>query len=122
MFSCDCDEKIFQTLPGQGWRVLNKWNMQPQDYAEGYPDHTLEPVIAWVTARVQRERPRDGFKFEDIIVAPLVRFPDGNELTLLDSNSPGAPACVYLAPGEELSQLHFDQLGYRAYAKAVTLG
>lgn len=121
MFCCDFDEKIFQTLPGQGWRVLIKWGPDAPDKQDGFPETTLEPVIAWVTARVQRERMRDSFKYEDVIVAPLVRWPSGDELLLLDSRDNSPRAFVYLAPGEELSPQHFRQLRGECYAEAVTL-
>lgn len=85
MFSCDFNEKVFQTLPGQGWRVLIQWNPDRVDEEEGFPAVTLEPVVAWVTARIQRERKRDEYKYEDVIIAPLVRWPSGDELVLMDS-------------------------------------
>lgn len=117
MFSCDSDEKIFQTLPGQGWRVLIEWN---RDSAEdGFPAVTLEPVIAWVTARIPRERKRDGYMYEDVIIAPLVRWPSGDELVLMDSRSSLSRKVVYIAPGEEMSEEHFKQLS-GSYAKGVT--
>jgi len=122
MFSCDYDEKIFQTLPGQGWRVLIEWNAEPEDVEDGHPVLTLEPVIAWVTARIQRKRERDGFKYEDVIVAPLVRDCLGSELLILDDR---VPRCsfkrfLYLAPGEAVSE-HIKQL-HGGYADGVTLG
>lgn len=117
MFSCDNDEKIFQTLPGQGWRVLIQWNADTVDSADGFPAMTLEPVIAWVTAKIPRgqdtKRP-----FEDVIIAPLVRWPSGDELVLMDSRALATQKLVYVAPGEKLSEQHFEQLG-GGYAKGV---
>lgn len=123
MFPCMNDEKIFQTLPGQGWRVLIEWDRAPEDAADGYPAMTLEPVIAWVTARIQRKRKRDGFKYEDVIIAPLVRDCLGSDLLILDDLEPRCTfkKFVYLAPGEELSQQHFGQLD-GDYAVGVTRG
>jgi hypothetical protein len=115
MFVCDSNEKLFQTLPGQGWRVLVDWKAAAVDAADGMPAATLEPVIAWVTAKVPRE------KYEDVIIAPLVRWPTGDELVILDSRSISGHKFVFIAPGEELSQQHFDQLR-GGYAKAVSLG
>jgi hypothetical protein len=126
MFACDSNGKIFQTLPGQGWRVLIRWNPAPPDEADGFPAATLEPVIAWVTAKVPREQNTDG-AYEEVIIAPLVRWPSGDELLLLDyqalvsKDSEPARKFIYLAPGEELSQQHFEQLS-GGYAKGVTLG
>jgi hypothetical protein len=84
---------------------------------------TLEPVVAWVTARVHRERKCDGFKYEDVIFAPLVRYYLGGDLVLLDSLEDHTPVrqFVYLAPGEEFSQEHIRRLE-GGYAQAVTLG
>src|SRR5579862_505006 len=118
MLSCDFEEKIFQTLPGQGWRVLIQWNPDNPDALEGFPATTLEPVIAWVTARIQRERRRDGYKYEDVIIAPLVRYPVGDELVLMDSRDDSPRRFVYVAPDEELSEQHFKQL-CGSYARGV---
>jgi hypothetical protein len=120
MFSCDFDEEVFQTLPGQGWRVLIQWNPDTPDALEGFPTHTLEPVIAWVTARVQREGKRH--RYQDVVIAPLVRWPSRNELVLLDGNAPvnDSRHFVFLAPGEELSQQHFEQLRGE-FSKGVTV-
>jgi hypothetical protein len=119
MFVNDNGEKIFQTLTGQGWRALIQWNPSPQDAAEGFPTVTLEPVVAWVTAKISRDQPK-GQPYEDVIIAPLVRWPSGDELLLLDSRDDSERKFVYLAPGEELSQQHFDQLR-DGYAKEVTV-
>lgn len=122
MFVNDCNHKIFQTLPGQGWRVLIEWDPALVDPEDGFPAATLEPVTAWVTTKVQRE-PRGHAPYEDVIIAPLVRWPSGDELVLLDSFETLTPfrKFVYIAPGEELSSQHFDQLR-GSYAPAVTLG
>lgn len=121
MFSCDNDEKIFQTLPGQGWRVLIEWNAEPEDVEDGHPVRTLEPVIAWVTARIQRKRKRDGFEYEDVIIAPLVRECLGNELILLDGMEHSSfKRFVYVAPGEDASEQVRRLEG--GYAVGVTLG
>ncbi|MGA2675223.1 MAG: hypothetical protein ABSE99_18585 [Terracidiphilus sp.] len=119
MFVNDNGEKIFQTLAGQGWRALIQWNPSPQDAAEGFPAVTLEPVVAWVTAKISRDQPK-GQPYEDVIIAPLVRWPSGDELLLLDSRDGSGRKFVYLAPGEELSQPHFDQLHSGKYATEVT--
>lgn len=124
MFSCINDEKIFQTLPGQGWRVLIEWDCVAELAEEGHPAMTLEPVIAWVTARVQRVRKRDGHKYEDVIIAPLVRETLGNELILLDVAAPhergSFKSFVYVAPGEDASE-QIKRLDGE-YASGVTLG
>ena len=122
MFSCVNDEKIFQTLPGQGWRVLVEWNLDGDLAAEGHPAMTLEPVIAWVTARIQRKRERDGFEYEDVIIAPLVRECLGSELILLDGMEPRTSfkRFVYVAPGEDASEQVSRLEG--GYAVGVTLG
>jgi hypothetical protein len=115
MFNCENGEKIFQTLPGQGWRVLVKWEPAQPDKADGFPEHTLEPVIAFVTLKIPRQ---SGAKeYEDVVIAPLVRWPDGSELDILDSHIRNF---VYVAPGEELTEQHFDQLR-GGYAKEVTV-
>ena len=118
MFTCINDEKIFQTLPGQGWRVLIQWNPIEADAAEGFPATTLEPVIAWVTVKVQRKT-KGRLPYEDVIIAPLVRWPSGDELFILDSSETHTPRFVYLAPNEELSNTHFVQLA-GGYALPVT--
>jgi hypothetical protein len=116
MFVCEREEKIFQTLPGQGWQVLVEWNLDPSHVEAGAPTTTLEPVVAWVTAKVPNKKTAAG---EDVVIAPLVRSPlDGGELVLLRPNS-FVGACVYLAPGEKLSKDHFARLD-GAYAEAVT--
>jgi len=122
MFLCVNDEKIFQTLPGQGWRVLIEWKAEPEDVEDGHPVLTLEPVIAWVTARIQRKRERDGFEYEDVIIAALVRDCLGSELLILDDLEPRSSfkRFVYLAPGEDVSE-HTKRLNCR-YAEGVTLG
>lgn len=119
MFACDFSEKIFQTLPGQGWRVLIEWKPEAVDIAEGFPAVTCEPIVAWVSARI----PRKGLhgEYDEVVIAPLVRYPDGRELVLLDDRANFPRKAVYLAPGEELSQRHFDQLrgGYAAAVSPV---
>ena len=113
MFVNDFQEKVFQTLPGQGWQALIDWSPEPRDVADGMPRYTLEPVIAWVTAKVERENDRD-----TVIIAPLVRDTFGNELTLLDAHDGLNRAAIYLAPGETLTDEHFAQLK-GAYRKGV---
>lgn len=113
MFINDSDEKIFQTLPGQGWQALIDWNTSSVDLADGAPRYTLEPVIAWVTARIER---KNGSRvWEDVVITGLVRETSGGELVLLDSRADLDRAFVFLAPGEALSDEHFAQLkgGYR---------
>jgi len=123
MFVCFNDEKIFQTLPGQGWRVLIEWKRDAEDVADGVPAMTLEPVIAWVTARIHRKRERDGYKYEDVIIAPLVRDCHCSDLLVLDGLEPRSSfrGFVYLAPGEDLTEKHTKQL-HGGYAEGVTLG
>lgn len=113
MFANDFNEKIFQTLPGQGWQVLIDWNPPKEDAADGMPRYTLEPVVAWVTAKVTRVEL--GEDREEVIIAPLVRWPSSDELTLLNSRDGADRKHVYLAPGETLADEHFAQLegGYR---------
>ena len=118
MFNCENGEKIFQTLPGQGWRVLIQWNMGQPDEADGFPKATLEPVIAWVTCKIPRKQGQR--EYEDVVIAPLVRWPSGDELVLLDSNSDHK--FVYLAPGEEVAECHVNQMQRDGYAAGVTLG
>ena len=98
------------------------WNPERNpDEPSDFPAMTLEPVVAWVTARVQRKRKRDGYKWKDVIIAPLVRYPVGGDLVLADKYAPEneTRSFVYLAPGEELSHQHFEQLR-GGYTKAVT--
>jgi hypothetical protein len=125
MFSCVNDEKIFQTLPGQGWRVLIEWAKTNGSYwPDDWPDMTLEPVIAWVTARITRRGNQPHASDEQVVIAPLVRWPISGELYLLAglwSNERSYQGVVYLAPGEEPSEEHMRQLR-GGYAKAVTLG
>jgi hypothetical protein len=124
MFTCDFDEKIIQTLPGQGWRVLIEWCPEPQDSADGHPALTLEPVIAWVSARIQRERKRDGYRYDDVSIVALVRGPWGSaDLMLLDGRADyrSFKSFTYLAPGEKISESHLKRL-HGGYAEAVTLG
>ena len=104
---------------GKGWRVLIQWDPAAADAAEGFPAATLEPVIAWVTLKV----PRIGAKctYDDVVIAPLVRFPSGDELLILDSDGPSSRKVVYLAPGEEVNEQHVNQLRHGGYATGVTL-
>lgn len=120
MFACDFGEKIFQTLPGQGWHVLIQWSPEEPDKAEGFPEYTLEPVIAFVTLKIPRT-PEKGKDYEDVLIAPMVRYPDGKELTILDSRSVRRDKYVFLTPGEELGPHHFEQLVEESYSKGVTL-
>lgn len=110
MFVNDDGEKIFQTLPGQGWQVLIDWDseQQGQGLDPGDPRYTLEPVIAWVTAKIERKN--ESRAWEDVIIAPLVRSTFRDELVLLDSRDSHSRAAVYLAPGEKPTDEHFQQL------------
>lgn len=125
MFLCVNDEKIFQTLPGQGWRVLIEWAKANGGYwPDGWPDTTLEPVIAWVTAKVQRKGTQHREPYEQVVIAPLMRWPISGELYLFDdlwSKERSYQGMVCLAPGEELSEDHMRQL-HGGYTKGVTLG
>jgi len=123
MFATENGEKILQTLPGQGWRVLIEWKPEPADAADGWPTATLEPVIAWVTVKVPRVT-ASGSNYEDVIIAPMVRGVCGEDLMLLDTGQPITlfNGLVYLAPGEELAEEHFKQLLHGEYAEGVTLG
>jgi hypothetical protein len=121
MWINDFNEKVFQTLPGNGWRALIAWNPDAADKADGHPEHTLEIVIAWVTLKVERHCKRTNRTWENVIIAALVRDTLGGQLLILDDGDGCGRNVVYLAPGEELAQHHFEQLR-GAYAKAVTLG
>jgi hypothetical protein len=116
MFVNDDGEKFCQTLPGQGWQVLIDWNTSAADIAEGAPRFTLEPVIAWATAKV--ERLDRATNCTDVIFAPLVRGICTDELVLLDSRDKRGREVTYLAPGEKLRADHFAQLR-GAYRKGV---
>ena len=121
MFVSGDGNKILQTVAGQGWRVLIKWAETPCD---GWPDTTLEPVIAWVTARVPRKGDQQRAPYEQEVIAPLVRWPISGELYLLAdlwSKERTYQGMVYLAPGEELSEDHVRQL-QGGYITGVTLG
>jgi len=117
MFVNDFHEKIFQTLPGQGWYVLVDRNPDARKdvFDEGDPRYSLECVIAWVTVKV--ERSHDKGSWEDILIAPLVRTTLHSELELLDTRAVKYNV-VYLAPGETLQDEHFAQLK-GAYRKGV---
>jgi hypothetical protein len=75
-----------------------------------------------VTARIQRKRERDGFKYEDVIIAPLVRECLGSELILLDDTEThrSFKRFVYVAPGEDASEQIKRLRG--GYATEVALG
>lgn len=124
MFVNAREEKIFQTLPGQGWRVLIQWAKANGSYLpDDWPDMTLEPVIAWVTTRITRKRNQHDGLHEDVLIAPLVRWPISGELYLLAdlwSKERSYQGLVYLAPGEEPSEDHMRQLR-GGYAKGVTV-
>ena len=124
MFTCYDKDKIFQTLPGQGWRVLIEWNMEPEDVGDGFPAATLEPVIAWVTLRVARDEDTKD-PYGDVVIAPLVRYPSGDGLVILDSHYSSCSFLqrkfIYLAPGEEVNEQHVNQLRHGSYAAGVTL-
>lgn len=113
MFINESNEKIFQTLPGQGWQALIDWNTDAASLAEGEPRYTLEPIIAWVTARIERKN--ECRVWEDVVITGLVRDTSRGELVLLDSRDGLDRAFVFLAPGESLSEEHFTLLkgGYR---------
>lgn len=117
MFVNDDGEKIFQTLPGQGWQVLIDWDsdMKGRNLDPGDPRYTLEPVIAWITAKV--ERSSESRAWEEVIIAPLVRSTFQDELVLLDSRDGCSRTAVYIAPGEALTDEQLAQLG--AYRKGV---
>lgn len=107
MFVNDFQERIFQTLPGQGWRVLiDMGEPEPADAADGQPRFLHEPVIAFVTARMTDRKGRD-----EVIIAPLVRSSATGELDLIDTRALNAQKVLYLAPGEELTDAHFEQIG-----------
>jgi hypothetical protein len=89
--------------------------------ANSFPAATLEPVVAFVTAKIPRGVKVGETPYEDVIIAPLVRWPSGDELLILDSRGGSSRKFVYVAPGEELSEQHFEQLR-GGYAKGVTLG
>ena len=114
MFVNDCQERIFQTLPGQGWHVLiDQGEPSPEDAAEGESRFLHEPVIAWVTARSTYEKGRD-----EVIIAPLVRCTATGELDIIDTRARNAARVLYLAPGEELTEAHFAEIG-SFYRKGV---
>lgn len=116
MFVNDFQERIFQTLPGQGWHVLiDEGEPSPADAAEGTPRFLYEPVIAFVTARMTDEKERD-----EVIIAPLVRGAATGELDIIDTRG-RAVKVLYLAPGEELTEAHFAQLE-DFWRKGVTRG
>lgn len=116
MFVNDFQERIFQTLPGQGWHVLiDQGEPSPADAADGQPRFLHEPVIAWVTARMTDAKGRD-----EIIIAPLIRGASTGELDIVDTRSCMADRVLYLAPGEELTDAHFAQLG-EFWRKGVTV-
>ncbi len=112
MFICKPYDKIFQTLPGNGWKALVDWSLDSDAIADGAPTTTLEPVVSWVTIKTQNRKTLR----EDVIIAALVRSPlDGSELILLTPSAP-VERYVYLAPGEELKDRHLTG----DYAEAVT--
>lgn len=118
MFINEFGEKIFQTLPGQGWQVLVDWKPHTTESRDGHPRYTLEPVIAWVTAKVEHKNGTHAW--EDVIIAPLVRSVYGDDLELLDTHDSLSRSVRYLAPGEELQDEHFALLrGESTYRKGV---
>jgi hypothetical protein len=120
MFINEENEKVFQTLPGQGWQVLVDWNADatPRAQDEDDPRYTLEPVVAWVTAKIERKCKSGSEAWEDVVIAPLVRSTFRGELVLLDTRDGCSREVVYLAPGETLQDEHFAQLK-GAYRKGV---
>jgi len=119
MFVNEFNEKIFQTLPGQGWHVLVDRNPEadPSFLDADDPRYSLEPVIAWVTAKVERKHDKGKGSWEEVLIAPLVRTTIHSELELLDARADKYNV-VYLAPGETLQDEHFAQLK-GAYRKGV---
>ena len=106
MFVNDFQERIFQTLPGQGWHVLiDQGEPSPADAAEGAPRFLYEPVIAFVTARMTDKKGRD-----EVVIAPLVRGAATGELDIIDTRG-SENKVLYLAPGENLTDAHFVELG-----------
>jgi len=116
MFVNDFQERIFQTLPGQGWHVLiDQGEPSPADAGDGQPRFFHEPVIAFVTARMTDEKRRD-----EVIIAPLVRGAGTGELDIIDTRG-GTDKVLYLAQGEQLTDAHFAQLE-DFWRKGVTRG
>lgn len=107
MYTVDENSKIFQTLPGDGWQALIKWCAR---YAmDGVPVMTLEPIVAWVTAKVSRKMPAG--EYEGMIIAALVRSANcGADLVLLDVFDNRVDGFTLLAPGENLQPKHFRLL------------
>lgn len=93
--------KVFQTLPGQGWRLAIRWN------ASSGQSITTENVIAWVTAKITRS-----YADERVIIAPLVRNPNDGELVLVDTETTvgNHDEPIYgfalLAPAEDFTERH----------------
>lgn len=92
--------KVFQTLPGQGWRLAIRWN------ASSGKGVTTENVIAWVTAKITQSR-----YDERVIIAPLVRNPNGGALVLVDTEATVGNhdepiyGFILLAPGEVFTEI-----------------
>ena len=115
MFVNDFQERIFQTLPGQGWHVLiDEGEPSPADAADGAPRFLHEPVIAFVTARMTDAKGRD-----EVVIAPLVRDSATGELSLIDTRARNTEKVLYLAPGEVLTDAHFAEIG-NFYRKGVS--
>jgi len=105
MYALDKNSKVFQTLPGQGWRLAVRWNARYSLSSNN--DITVENVIAWVTAKVMRGR-----NDERVIIAPLVRNPKRATLVLVDAETTVGNheepiyGVILLAPGEDFTERH----------------
>ena len=102
-------EKIHQTLPGQGWRVI----LATEDV--DCVDELIvfeEPVIAWVT--FDQPHQEGHHEWEWLHVSALIRNPQGSDLSLCNSPYKGY---VYLSPGEERTAKHDALALERAGAK-----
>ena len=107
MYAINQNVKVFQTLPGQGWRLAIRWNA-----GHGV---TVENVIAWVTAKITRSRYE-----ERVIIAPLVRNPNGN-LVLVDTETTVGNhkepiyGLILLADGEDFTEKQRQALMHAEY-------
>ena len=105
MYAINQNAKVFQTLPGQGWRLAVRWKACYSLSSD--QDVTVENVIAWVTAKVMRSRYE-----ERVIIAPLVRNPKLGTLVLVDTETVVGNhdepiyGFILLAPGEDFNESH----------------